>query len=396
LTHATAFRLHDPAFALDPFPVYAELRRTCPVLHSDEFFPEHGNGGFWLLTRYEDVNRAAMDYETYTSSVAGVTAIPMIVQRDYQQLPIELDPPEHTRYRALVSPAFRRSRIDGLQPFLQAFARERIAEAASRGTSDLVADFAVPFSLRALSGFMQLPSEDEHLWLGWVHRLFDSVRDVEGAALATREFHRYIDELVAERLAEPREDFITALIEAEVDGERLTPEQVRAFCIVVLIAGHETSASAMSVTLEYLARNPELRARLAQAPELIPPAVEEFLRYSTPIQTFGRNAAHEVELHGCTIEKGAVVGLSYGSANRDPEVFDDPESIRVERRPNRHLAFGAGPHTCVGSHLARLEMSIAIAEFSGVAELRLVDSDPPEWALRGDRRGLTRLPVAIG
>jgi cytochrome P450 len=391
------FRLHDADFARDPYPTYRRLRDECPVLHSDEYFPQHGNGGFWLLTRYEDVHRAAMDHHNFTSSVAGVTAIPMVVQRDYRQLPIELDPPEHTRHRRLVSPVFRRRRIDDMRPGMEAAADALIAKIRAAGGGDLVTGFAEPFSVRTLSTFMQLPAADEHLWLGWVHRLFDSARDVEGARVATEEFHDYIDGLVAERLERPRDDFISMLAGAEVDGERLSPMEIRAFCVVVLVAGHETSASAMGVTLEYLARHLELWGELRARPELVASAVEEFLRYSTPIQTFGRNATQDVEIGGQVIEEGAVVGLCYGSANRDPEVFADPDVVCPDRRPNRHLAFGAGPHTCLGAHVARLEMTVMLERFLlEPAPPRLVDGDPPTWAERGDRRGLRRLPVLMG
>jgi cytochrome P450 len=391
------FQLHDPRFARDQSPAYQQLRENCPVLHSDEYFPEHGRGGFWLLTRYEDVNRAATDYETFTSSVPGVTAIPMVVQRDYQQLPIEIDPPEHTRYRHLISPVFRRSRIHAMRQRMEAFASDLINKAGEHSNGvDLFASFAAAFSLRTLSTFMQLPAADEPLWYGWVHRMFGSVSDVADAKAATAEFHAYIDGLVAERLAEPHDDFIGMLASSELDGERLPAEEIRAFCAVVLVAGHETSASAMAVTLEYLARHPDVLERLRTDPGLIPSAVEEFLRYASPIQTLARNATREVELHGQVIEPGAVVGLCYGSANRDPAAFDDPEQIVLDRRPNRHMAFGAGPHMCVGAHVARLEMSIMLEQFAAqVSELRLIADDPPEWQLRGDRRGLVRLPVVV-
>ena len=390
------FHLHDPDFARDPYPTYAQMREQCPVLHSDEYFPQHGNGGFWLLTRYDDVVMAATDRASFTSAIAGVTAIPMVVQRDYQQLPIELDPPEHTRYRSLVSSVFRRKRIDEMRPAIETSARTLLDGLRGGDVVDLMSGFAEPFSLRSLSSFMQLPSGDEHLWLGWVHRMFNSVRDVEGAKAATAEFHDYIEELVQDRTRSPRGDFISLLCEAEIDGARLTAEEVRAFCVVVLVAGHETSASAMGVALEYLARHPQVRRQLADSPQLIPTAAEEFVRYSTPIQTFSRNAVHDIDLHGRTIERGAVVGLCYGSANRDPDHFDQPDDVLLDRSPNRHLGFGAGAHTCLGSHLARLEMSVMLELVSTtVGMLAIATGEQPDWAVRGDRRGLVRLPVTL-
>lgn len=389
------FRLHDPDFARNPYPTYAALREQCPVLHSPEYFPQHGDGGFWLLTRYEDVAAAATTPDLFTSAVAGVTAIPMVVQRNYQQLPIELDPPEHTRYRSLVSSVFRRKRIDEMRPRIEAGARDLLAALLGDGEVDLVRQFAEPFSLRSLSQFMQLPAQDEHLWLDWVHRMFNSARDLEGAKTATQEFHDYIDALISDRLAEPRGDFISLLCEAEIDGTRLTPEEVRAFCVVVLVAGHETSASAMGIALEYLVRRPEVRTHLAATPDLIPTAADEFVRYATPIQTFARNAVDDIELHGKRIEKGAVVGLCYGSANRDPNQFDRPDEVILDRNPNRHLGFGAGAHTCLGSHLARMEMGIMLDLVSRLDEVRIADGGRVEWATRGDRRGLIHLPAYL-
>jgi cytochrome P450 len=389
------FRLHDPDFARYPYPTYEVLRHQCPVLHSSEYFPQHGNGGFWLLTRYDDVLAAATTPTAFTSAVAGVTAIPMVVQRDYQQLPIELDPPEHTRYRSLVSSVFRRKRIDEMRPSIEQVARDLLDNLTRSGEVDLVHQFAEPFSLRTLSQFMQLPSEDEHLWLDWVHRMFDSVCDVEGARAATEEFHDYIDALVQERVSAPTGDFISLLCEAEIDGTRLTPEEVRAFCVVVLVAGHETSASAMSVALEYLCRRPSVRRQIANNPALIPTAADEFVRYATPIQTFGRNAVADIEVGGTLIEKGAVVGLCYGSANRDPQRFDRPDEVVLDRSPNRHLGFGAGAHTCLGSHLARLEMSIMLEQLSALATLEIADDSRVKWAIRGDRRGLVHLPARL-
>lgn len=390
------FRLHDSDFARDPFPTYEKMRESCPVLHVDEYFPEHGNGGYWMVTRYVDVRQAALDWQTYTSSVPGVTAIPMVLQRDYPVLPIEMDPPGHTQYRSLIAPVFRRRRIDEMHPLLTEIATSLVDRLIENRGGDLVSDFAVPFSLQTLGNFMQLPESDQHLWLDWVNRIFNSVEDQADAKVATEEFHEYIDGLIAERQSNPTDDFISMLVESEVDGHTLTLEEVRAFTVLVLIAGHDTSASAMGVSLEYLASNPLALAQLRDHPDLIPRAVEEFLRYSTPIQTFGRNATSDVELDGQTIEQGAVVALSYGSANRDPEAFDRPDEVVLDRHPNRHLTFGSGPHLCVGAHVARLEMQVMLEQFSQLEGLRIGDDAAVEWELRGDRRGIRSLPVVLG
>jgi cytochrome P450 len=352
---AGALDIHDPAFAVDPFPAYTMLREQCPVLHSARY------GEFWLLTRYDDVRRAATDWRSYTSSVVGVTAIPIITQRTEPQLPIELDPPLHSRYRALVNPVFSQERIDQLRPAVAAIATDLIDRLLDKGEGDLVADYAVPLSVRTLAEFTGLPRGDSDKWVAWIRRMFD-VRDRADGARASQEFGAYIDELISARRNAPCGDFISLLMESEVEGHRLTDSEVHSFCTVQFGAGFETTADAISASLHYLAEHPIDRARLFSGPQFIPAAVEEFLRYVSPIQIFGRNATREIELHGQTITNGDVVALSFGSANHDPAAFPNPEHCVLDRAPNRHLAFGAGPHLCLGAPVARLEMTITLQE----------------------------------
>jgi len=382
--------IHDQAFALDPFPTYDRLRRDCPAPHSERY------GGFWLLTRYEDVRKAATDWRTYTSSVVGVTAIPIITQRTEPQLPIELDPPLHSRYRALVNPVFSGARIDELRPRVRAIAVELIEALVARGGGDLVADYAVPLSVRTLAAFTGLPEADADRWVAWIRRMFD-VRDRDDGARASREFGDYIDALIAARRQEPCGDFISLLMESEVEGHRLTDGELHSFCTVQFGAGFETTADAISTSLSYLSAHPDDRERLAADPRMIPPAVEEFLRYVSPIQIFGRNATRDVELHGQTIKKGDIVALSFGSADHDPTVFPEPERCVLERAPNRHLAFGGGPHLCLGAPVARLEMTVTLEEFARrVPRYSIAPGATVSWKTRGDRRGLATCPVVVG
>jgi cytochrome P450 len=381
------FDLHDPAFAVDPFPTYGRLREKCPVLHSERY------GGFWLLTRYEDVKRAATDWRTFTSSVVGVTAIPIITQRTEPQLPIELDPPLHSRYRALVSPVFSQERINVLSPRIEAIAAELIDRLIENGRADLTADYAVPLSVRTLAEFTGLPVGDSDKWVSWIRRMFDVTNRADGA-VASQEFGEYIDALIAARRSRPCDDFISLLMESEVEGQRLSDHELHSFCTVQFGAGFETTADAISASLYYLAEHPIHHRRLSANPAVIPQAVEELLRYVSPIQTFGRNATCDIETHGETIKAGDVVALCFGSANHDPSVFADPERCDFDRRPNRHLAFGAGPHMCLGAPVARLEMAITLREFSRrVPRFRVASDRSVSWKLRGDRRGLASLPV---
>lgn len=382
--------IHDSQFVVDPFPTYRRLRGECPVAHGSR------HGGFTLLTRYADVREAARDWRTYTSSVIGVTAIPVITPRSEPQLPIEVDPPEHSTYRALINPVFAMGRVERLRPRIHAIARQ-LAQACSRKPSaDLVRDYAVPLSVGTLAEFTGLPPKDSRRWVAWITLMFD-VRDREAGARASRQFGEYIDELIAARRRRPRNDFLSVLMEAQVDGRKLTDHELHSFCTVVFGAGFETTADAMSLALQYLAEQPDTRRLIRDQPELIPSAVEEFLRYGTPIQIFGRNATRDIEIHGATIPAGRIVALCFASANRDESVFRTPERLVVERSPNPHLTFGAGPHQCVGSSVARLELAITLELFTqDMPEFRLDPAAASIWKARGDRRGLRSLPVVFG
>lgn len=386
------YDIHDPAFAQDPYPAYAELRTKCPVMRSLLY------GKFWLLSRYEDVKAAALDWKTYTSSVVGVTAIPVITPRTEPQLPIEIDPPLHSRYRALMAPTFAPARIEQMRPRLTTLAVQLIENILARPRGevvDLVGAYAVPLSIGTLAEFTDLPRQDADKWASWINRMFD-LRDREAGGQAAAEFGVYIDELIARRRREPADDFVSRLIASEVEGHRLTDREIHSFLTVTFGAGFETTQDAMSATLHHLAEHPADRHRLRTEPALVPLAVEEFLRYVTPIQIFGRNTVRDTALHGVTMPQGDIVALGFGSANHDSAQFPDPEQVILDRTPNRHLAFGAGPHTCLGAPVARLEMEVTLTEFVRlVPGWRVAPGRAVEWKTRGDRRGLARLPVEI-
>ncbi len=381
--------IHEASFILDPFPVYDTLRDQCPVMHSQHY------GGFWLLTRYDDVRQATTDWRTYTSSVVGVTAIPVITPRTEPQLPIEIDPPLHSRYRALVNPVFSSARIEALRPRITAIVNELIDGLLANGGGDLVADYATPLSIRSLIEFTGLPGEDADQWYWWIRRMFNP-HDPADVAAASAELGVYIDALIAERHRQPTDDFISLLIASEFDGHRLTDHELHAFMTLLIGAGFETTADSLSVTLHYLAEHSEERERLIAEPALIPTAVEEFFRYATPIQLLARNTTRDVELHGRVIPAGDVVGLGFMAANHDAHAFAEPERCILDRTPNRHLTFGAGPHLCIGAPVARLEMAVTLQEFlRRLPSYRLTPGQSIEWKTRGDRRGLATLPIVI-
>jgi cytochrome P450 len=376
---------HAPDFIADPWPVYAELRRSSPVARSERY------GGFWLITRYEDVKAAAKDWPTFTSSLPNVTSIPSTHPRTEPDLPIELDPPLHTRYRQLVGPVFSRHVVEGLRPTIRQIVDDLLDDLVVAGGGDLVSGFAIPLSVGTLAAFMDFPKEDELRWVAWVRRMYD-LRDPDDARVATDEYYAYIDELVEAR----RGAFVSLLLDSEVEGECLTASEVARFIRVLLIAGHETTAAALGFTLHHLARHPDDLRRLRDQPVLIPLAVEEFLRLSSPVTLQARNATCDLELHGQAIASGDVVALSFPSANRDEAEFPDAERCLLDRRPNRHIAFGFGPHLCAGAHVARLEMAVALEVLVGrVADLRPAEHAAPSWNPTGSVRGLATLPVTI-
>ena len=385
-----SFDHHDRRFVEDPESVIGAIREEEPLLHSDLY------GGFWLLTRYDDVTQAALDHDSFTSSVVGTTIIPPSQPRSYPLLPIELDPPGHSQYRGLVNALFTKPRIDALRPQLEALASRLLEPIARNGGGEVVSEFAIPMSLGALAGLMNLPEEDEERWFDWVERMFGgALIDKDDQREAVRDVEAYLDALIAERKEEPRDDFIGMLLEAEVEGRSLSELEVRAFGVLMLLAGYETTSGAMGLSLMHLAEHVEQRAQLFADPGgLAHSAVNELLRYVSPVQVFCRNAAHDLDLHGKRVPAGDVVLLAYGAANHDPRAFPDPDRCILDRRPNRHLAFGHGRHLCLGANLARLELTIMIERFAELfPDFELDPERPPTWKPRGDIRGLATLDL---
>jgi cytochrome P450 len=388
-----SFDHHDPRFVKDPESVFGPMREAHPLVHSDLY------GGFWVLTRYDDVVAAALDHESFTSAVVGTTVIPPSQPREHPLLPIELDPPEHTRYRALVNALFAKPRIDAMRPDLEALATRLLGPIARNGGGDVIAELAHPMSLGSMARLMNLPEQDEERWFNWVERMFSSaLRDKTDQAEAVRDAEAYIDERIAERRREPRDDFLGTLLEAEVEGHRLSDLEVRQFGVLMLLAGYETTSGAMGMSLVHLAQHPEQRAQLfGDTDGLAHSAVNELLRFVSPVQVFARNAARNVDLYDQTIPAGDVVLLAYGAANHDPRAFEHPERCILERHPNRHLAFGHGRHLCLGANLARLELTIMIERFADLfPEFRIDPDRPPTWKPRGDVRALASLHLVAG
>jgi cytochrome P450 len=394
----SAFNPMDPEFLADPYPTYHRLRDEDPVHHSPL--------DFWVLTRYEDVAVVLRDprfiKEPLVSVVAarfGVTVPPGVGLSM-----LDRDPPDHTRLRSLVSKAFTPRVVEGLRPRVQTIVDDLITRAEAVGSMDLIEEFAYPIPVNVICEMLGVPVEDHERFKGWsldIARGLDSVwlppeSEIPKRSGAGRHaIGDYMRELIAERRASPRGDLLSALIAAEEAGDKLSEDELIATCILLLIAGHETTVNLIGNGTLALLRHPEELRRLRETPGLITSAVEELLRYDGPVQRTARITSTEVTIGGRTIAKGEMVMPFIGAADRDPSQFPDPDRLDLGRSDNRHIAFGWGIHFCLGAPLARLEGQIAIDTLvRRLPGLALVD-DEPEYRQSLTLRGLKALPVTF-
>ena len=384
------FNHHTSEWVADPYSVYEAMRETCPVAHSES------HGGFWLLSRYDDVRTALLDWQTFGSNHPGRIAIPhTAAQTEVPGIPIEVDPPAHTDYRKAVSSFFSRAEINKLEPDVTRVANDLIDSFLEHGSCDIVKDYATPLLAYSLARFLNLPLEDLTKLEGWANAIFaERTQNPEAAARATGLLADYISEQMAKRKKNPCGDLFSALVQAEVGGKPLSDNELLGYGRIILLAGREATIDAISNSLWYLAENPEKRRRLIAEPDIMMFAVEEFLRYMSPIQLLGRVANKDVELHTQTIKEGESVAMLYGSANRDERRFEKADRCILDRKPNPHLAFGSGHHHCLGAHLARLDLRVGISEFlKRVPKFALSGENPPQRKPNGDARGFVSLAV---
>ncbi len=349
-----AIDLLDRAFyAGDPDPTYAWLRAHAPAYYD-------ARNAVWGLSRYQDVVEVSKRPDQFRSGDGSRPNTP----NDSSM--INQDDPRHTRQRRLVNKGFTPRRVAAQEPHVRAIVAEILDTVAPLGRCDFTQDVAVPLPMIVIAEMLGVRREDRHCLQHWSDVLIsgsDGPQYVSGEVLgAYVEFCEYQRAIIAERRAAPRDDLISILVHAEIDGERLTEEELLAESLLLLVGGNETTRNVISGAMEALIRNPRERARLRANPSLLPLAVEEFLRWVTPILNMRRTATRDIELHGQTIRAGDQVLLMYGSANRDERVFADPQRFDVAREPNNHVAFGFGPHFCLGASLARLEIRVMFEE----------------------------------
>lgn len=361
---------------LDPAPFFADRRRYAPVAYSEA-------DQAWAVYRYDDVKRVLSDHEAFSSErrLAAMGARP-------RPSLISMDPPRHRLFRNLVAQAFTPKAVAALAPRIEAIAQQLLDEVVPRGHMDLIEDLAYPLPVTVIAEMLGVPAEDRARYKDWADRLLNRQapflnRSDEREAIID-EMDAYFRTVLDERRAQPREDMISHLLAAELDGQRLNEDEILSFCALLLLAGHITTVNLIGNTMLCLLEHPEAMAELRRTPALIPGAIEETLRYRSPVQFMVRAAAHDVELGGKRIGQDEFVIGFIASANRDETVFDHPDVFDIHRHPNPHLAFGYGIHFCLGAPLARLEGQIALrlllARLPNLALAPLSDKQLARWA----------------
>jgi pimeloyl-[acyl-carrier protein] synthase len=389
------FNPMDPEFLADPYPMYHRLRTEEPVHHSPL--------GFWVLTRYEDVVAALRDPRLAKEAIAGFIAARFgapVPQMGLSML--DRDPPDHTRLRALVSKAFTPRVVETLRPHIQQIVDGLVDAVQDTGSMDLIEEFAYPLPVIVICEMLGVPVEDHERFKGWgldIARGLDAIllppdSDVGRRAVAGRRaLAEYFRDLIAERRAAPRADMLSALIAAEEAGDKLSEDELLATCILLLVAGHETTVNLIGNGTLALLRHPDQLGRLRDNPGLIGTAVEELLRFDGPVQRTARIPSADVTIDGHVIGKGEMVMPFIGAADRDPAQFPEPDRLDIARADNRHIAFGWGIHFCLGAPLARVEGQIAINTLLKRLPRLALDTDKPEFRQSLTLRGLRALPV---
>jgi cytochrome P450 len=392
-------QLADPATLPDPYPVLAGLRAASPFAEYD--------GALVVVGRHADIS--AVLRHPNASSERGKSLLAPVNRRRAVERPsfLSLDPPDHTRLRGLVSKAFTPRTIARLEPRIRAITGELLSAAATAGQLEVVSQLAYPLPVRIISEMLGVPVEDHPRFAGWSARLAHSLQPgfgvapeaaqarAEAADAASDEFASYFRGLIALRQVEPQQDLLSAMIAAEVQGEKLTEDELIATCVLLLVAGHETTVGLISNAILALLRHPDQLALLQANPALAASAVEETLRFDAPVQLTGRVVRGSMQVGDVAAQDRALVMLLLAAAGRDPSVFPDPDRFDIQRGASSHLAFAAGPHFCLGAPLARLEAAIAIGEFARRVVAPELEADGLSYKPNLNLRGPDRLLVSF-
>ncbi len=397
--HAFDLRRLPDSFYDDPFPAYRSLREHAPVKHLPA-------GGIFL-SRYADVLAVYQDPVTFSSDKKAEFGpkygTDSRLFRHHTTSLVFNDAPYHARVRRTIMGAIIPRALAPLESKLEKLVGRLLDEAEPRGSMDAISDFAGAIPVEVIGDLLAVPTADRGPLRGWSLAILGALepvlsdREARRGERALNEFHAYLAGLIADRRqhpGDPERDVLTRLIQSEEGGTRLNEQELSENCVFLLNAGHETTTNVIGNAIELFARFPDERSRLIENPDLIRPAIDEVLRYESPNQLGNRITTREAEIQGVTVPAGSFVTLGIGAANRDPDVFPDPDRFDIARNPNKHLAFGAGPHQCAGMNLARMEARIAIGRLlSRFPHYRLAGK--PVRNRRARFRGFASLPVAL-
>jgi cytochrome P450 len=376
----------DPRWTEDPFPIWEELRAASPVVHTKRFL------GCYMPTTYEAVKEVAYDTEHFSSRRVIVRDVrPDITSR---APPITSDPPEHKPAKQLLLPPFTPDAMKKLEPRVRAICNELIDAFIADGECDAAARYTKHVPVRAIAHMLGIPEKDGDLFIKWIHEILElGIKDDDILMQAVHGMTAYFAGHIEQRRKQPTNDLISALMQAKgKDGQPLPDDHVLGSLRLLLIAGIDTTWSAIGSALWHLAKTPADRERLVKEPELMPTAIEELLRAYSPV-TMAREVMKETVVSGCPVKPGNMVLLSFPAANRDPAMFADADRVVIDRKENRHAAFGLGIHRCIGSNLARMEMTVALEEWlKRIPDFSLDPAGKVTWS-EGTVRGPRQLPV---
>ncbi len=407
MTTATAIDFSDPAIQADPYPVYRQLREETPVVWNE-------TTNSWLVSRYDDIVAILNDPRISSARVdATFRVLPDDVQRELEPLRHVLsqrmlltDPPTHTRLKNLVMPAFAARTSERRRIRIQEICDGFIDRMAADGTVDIMRDFATPLPGWVTGDVLGVPVERQQQFSDWSHdqvRIYDRLGTVHDRVAVMRQgqasmlaMKAYLEEIIEQRRREPADDVITTLVQAEEAGDRLTNDEMVVMVVAILVGGNNSTAHLIGNAILTLLRQPDALARLRDDQTLIRPAIEEIMRFESPVQSTSRVAKESIDLAGQTIEPGSNVHVLLASGNRDESQFPNPDQFVIDRSPNRHLTFAHGPHYCLGTSLARtIAQTAVLTLITRCPEMKLA-SDTPDWNDGFSFRSLKTLPVTLG
>ncbi|PXX58032.1 hypothetical protein DFR70_1154 [Nocardia tenerifensis] len=381
------FDLFAPPPSENPFTVYDDMRARCPVAHSDKL------GGYWIATSYQAVNDVAKAPDLFSSVSISVPKDAFGAELA-DRPPITLDPPRHSTFRRTLLPAFSPQTIKAMESSVREHACALATALAEQDRCDAAAAYAKQIPSRFMARMIGCAGEREQEFADRMRALLES-NELSETKAAMVETTRYLNELIAERRNDPRDDLVSCVLSAEIDGEKLAGQELIGALVLIITAGIDTTWSAIGSSLWHLARHPEDRARLVAEPELIPTAVEEFLRVYSPVQV-ARVVTGDTHFHGVDLVAGDSILMGVPSANRDAAEFPAADRVLLDRAVNRHLAFGVGIHRCLGSSIARMEMRIALEEWLRVIpEFTLAPGAAVSWST-GHVWGPRKLDLLLG